>query len=78
MKHIEMKRAWILSYNLDLYILFELCLEKCNKSEFCSYEKQCWQIVRGFIEKGAYEGNCAFMNELREELSRNGFTLFCL
>lgn len=34
------------------------------------YEKQCWQIVRGFIEKGAYEGNCAFMNELREELSR--------
>jgi len=34
------------------------------------YEKQCWQIVRGFIEKGAYEGNCTFMNELREELSR--------
>ena len=26
--------------------------------------------MRGFIEKGAYEGNCAFMNELREELSR--------
>lgn len=34
------------------------------------YEKQCWQIVRNFIEKGAYEGNCAFMNELREELGR--------
>jgi len=34
------------------------------------HEKQCWQIVKGFIEKNAYEGNCSFMNELREELGK--------
>jgi len=34
------------------------------------YEKQCWQIVKGFIEKNAYEGNSSFMIELREELTK--------
>ena len=26
--------------------------------------------MKGFIEKNAYEGNCSFMNELREELGK--------
>ena len=46
------------------------CILNFTFDLFFSYEKQCWQIVKGFIEKNAYEGNSSFMIELREELTK--------
>ncbi|CAG5081197.1 Oidioi.mRNA.OKI2018_I69.PAR.g9811.t1.cds [Oikopleura dioica] len=34
------------------------------------YDKACWQVVKTFIDKNAYEGNQEFMEGFRDELNR--------